>query len=151
MAYTYTDNPVSGGTAQQQSDAVRVLIQDTLTAAGANGGKFCTDAQIAFAIAEEMNVYMAAARLAELLGAASGNVATRRVGDVSITYDPKIYRDLAVLLRARGMAHQALYAGGQSVADKQTDRDDTDVVQPSFAIDDFEFKGAGMMVDERQS
>lgn len=151
MAFTYADDPDSDGTSAQQRDAVRFLIQDTLTAAGANGGKLVTDAQIAFAIAEEMNVYTAAASICDSLSAGKQGVSSRRVGDVSVSYDATFYRELGSRLRKRGETYMSLYAGGQSVSDKQTDRDDSDTVQPGIAVDDFEYEGAGSVSEERDS
>lgn len=149
MAFTYADDPDSDGTAAQQRDAIRVLIQDTLTAAGANGGRLVTDAQIVFFLAEEMNVYTAAAAVCDSLVAAAQGVGSRRVGDVSVTYDVNFYKELGNRLRRRGETYQAVYAGGQSVSEKDTDRADTTLVQPGFAVDDFEYDGAGSVQDER--
>lgn len=151
MPYTYDDDPDSDGTAAQKRDAVRLLIQDTKTAAGADGGKLVTDAQIAYFIAEEMNVYTAAAAACDSLVARAGGVSSRRVGDVSVSYDVGFYKELGSRLRKRGETYIGAYAGGISVSDKETDRVDTDVVQPSFAIDDFEYEGAGKVEDERDS
>ena len=151
MAYTYADAPDSVGTAAQKRDAVRFLIQDTKTAAGANGGKLVTDAEIAFAIVEEMNVYTAAASCCDSLVARAGGVSSRRVGDVSVSYDAGFYKELGARLRKRGEVYMTVYAGGISVSDKETDRTDTDVVQPGIAIDDFLYEGAGDPADERDS
>jgi hypothetical protein len=78
MAFTYSDNPSSTGTAAQKRDAVRFLIQDTDT----TNGKV-TDAQIAWALGEEPNVYGAAARCCEALANKHGNISSRSVGDSS--------------------------------------------------------------------
>lgn len=149
--YTYADDPDSDGTAAQKRDAVRFLIQDTTTAAGAAGGRLVTDAQIAFAIAEEMNVYTAAAAICDILVAQAKGVRSKSVGDVSVSYDAGFYESLGKRLRKRGETYVSVYAGGQSVSDKETDTADTDRVQPSFAIRDFEYEGAGTVEDERDS
>lgn len=151
MAFTYADDPDSDGSAAQKRDAVRFLIQDTLTAAGANGGKLVTDAQIAFAIAEEMNVYTAAAACCDSLVSRAQGVKSRSVGDVSVSYDVGFYMELGKRLRKRGESYQSVYAGGQSASEKESDREDTSLVQPGFAVDDFEYDGAAQTPDERES
>jgi hypothetical protein len=137
MAFTYSDNPSSTGTAAQKRDAVRFLIQDTDT----TNGKV-TDAQIAWALAEEPNVYGAAARCCEALANKHGNISSRSVGDTSISYDHQAYATLATTLRVKARSGlETPYCGGLSQGDKHTTESDTDRVEPDFKRGLFEFLG----------
>ncbi len=135
--YTYSDNPNSSGTTAQKRDAVRWLIQDTNTALGK-----VSDAEIAFTLVEEANVYAAAARCCEVLVAAAGSVKNRTVGSTSVSYDVAFYEKLAKTLRekARGQ-YEAPFCGGISVADKDTTESDSDRVAPDFFKGMHEFQG----------
>ena len=151
MAYTYSDDADSDGNAPQKRDAVRFLIQDTKTAAGAAGGKLVTDAEIAFSIAEEANVYMAAARCCETLVMRANGVSSRRVGPVSISYNSDTFEKLAKSLRARGGNYQRLYAGALTDTDKAEQQDDTDATQPDFKRGEYEYPGLEQLDQERES
>ncbi len=106
---------------------VRLLIQDTNTAR-----QLFQDNEIYFPITQEANVYMAAASLCRSLVAKAGSVKSKKVGELSITYDVAFYRMLAGQLEARGAGHQVPYAGGISVADKIAQQSDTDWVTPAI-------------------
>lgn len=123
MAWTY--DPAQVGT--DPLFQVRFLIQDTVSTR-----PLCQDEELNFLIANEANVYMAAAAACDSLVARSAGVQSRRVGDLALTYDPKFYRSLGATLRARGMSHQLPSAGGLSVADKIAQASDSDAVRPSF-------------------
>jgi len=137
MPYTYSDNPVSSGTAAQQRDAVRFLIQDT----DVTNGKV-TDAQIAFALTEEPNVYGAAARCCEALASNKANISSRSVGDTSIAYDHAAYATLAKTLRLKSRSGFELpFAGGISQSDKDTTESSSDRTKPDFFRGMFEKVG----------
>lgn len=128
MAWTYTNDPVLTGSAAQQRDAVRFLAQENDTLK-----QRVSDEEIAFALANEANPYMAAAMVAESVATRlSGNATTKTVGATTITRDAGYYRQLASELRARGSSHQMPYVGGISVADKQALEENTDAVAPMF-------------------
>lgn len=105
---------------------IRLLINDTNSAI-----PLFFDEEIDVMQTLEANTYCAAAALCESLTTIKGNVATKKVGELSITYNPKFYRDLAGMLRARGAGHQIPYAGGISVADKMAFASNTDYTQSS--------------------
>lgn len=130
MATTYTDDPVYGGTAAQKRDAVRFLAQDHRASQ-----MKVSDAEVAFLIAEEANVYMAAAACAEKVAGRSGNISSKSVGDLSISYGAEHYTTLAKTLRQRGMGYQLPILRGASISGKEILEEDSDAVQPSFARD----------------
>lgn len=123
MSWTYSGDP-----ANSAADAVRFLVQDTDSAR-----PLATDEEIAWALSEHNdNAYRAAAAVARSLGAASGNVARKRVGEVTIAYDPEFYRSLAAALEGQAVRAVSPWAGGISHADKEARELDTDRVEPSF-------------------
>jgi hypothetical protein len=121
MAWTY----VLANLSANGKDTVRFLIQDIQV-----GRPLCADEEIAWALASESNIYMAAALCCDILVARAGNVESRWIGDLRVTYDPQFYRGLAMLLRTRGVSHQIPYAGGISISDKMEQQQDTDATQP---------------------
>jgi len=121
MPYTYNDDPVAAGTASQKRDAVRALAQDNQASR-----MRVSDAEIAFLLTQESNIYTAAARCAEMVAGHIGNVTSRRVGDTSISYGPGYYTDLARTLRQRGQTYASPYAGALTNTDKTTTTSDTD-------------------------
>ena len=82
----------------------------------------------------EMNAFMAAAAACSSLVARAGNVKSKRVGDLGLTYDPQFYDGLRLRLQARGMTYQTLYVGGTSIADKLAEQANIDAVVPRFFI-----------------
>ena len=106
---------------------VRLLIQDTDTIR-----QLFQDAEIDWQLTKEANVYMTAAMLCDILVAKAGNVKSKRISELVISYSASFYRSLAGELRARGSGHQVPYAGGISIADKDALRDDSDWVPPAI-------------------
>ena len=132
MAYTYSDDPVISGTASQKRDAVRFLAQDNQ--ANASSAYKATDAEIAFLIASEANVFMAAGRLCQILANRPGPISMKKVGDLTIEFGSREdYLQLAQMLFARGMTYQIPTIGGVSRSDKELLSEDTDWLQPLFA------------------
>lgn len=114
--------------ASSSKDAVRFLIQDTQTTR-----QLMFDEEVTWVLTQEANTYMAAAACCDILVARGGNIKSKTVGDLSITYDVGFYRALAATLRARGLTHQTPYAGGISIADKIAQQGDSDWVPPAIS------------------
>ena len=120
MAWSY-DNGM--GT---DKDKVRFLIQDTNSSR-----QLFQDQEINWVISTEANIYTAAAQLCDILVTKAGGLKYKKIGDLSIAYDPAFYRTLSGQLRARGAGHQVPYAGGTSVADKTRQQENADATAPS--------------------
>jgi hypothetical protein len=132
MAYTYSDDPVVGGTAAQKRDAVRFLCQDNQ--ANASSAYKLTDAEIAFLIANEANVYMAAGMACDIIANRGGALSSKKVGDLELQWGSREdYVALGQKLKARGMTYQLPTIGGISYDDKETLTNDTDWIKPLFA------------------
>jgi len=136
MPWTYGGDPQAGGTAAQQRDAVRFLAQ--VNDSAAKPGSAILDAEIAFVLAEEPNVYCAAARIAEVAAGRTGGVQSKSIGGLAITYGAQHYQDLAAALRRRGSAYQLPSAGGLSVSEKDAVAADQDLVRPGFMRGEFD-------------
>ena len=134
MSATYTNQP---GT--RDIDTVRFEIDD----------KDCTpetdaaisDEEIQYLIDNNNHILLAAAAAADAVaGKYSDSPASKKVGDLSITYDAggiaATYTSLAKSLRRRAAVKvgSKVYAGGLSKADKKTQELDTDRVQPVFTM-----------------
>lgn len=128
MSWSYSGNP-----AASTLDKVRFLIGDTDT----------TDQQFSN---EEINAiladngdepYATAIVLIEGLIARYSRYISKSVGDLSISYGDRVkqYQSLLAGLRRRATLQLCKpYAGGISIADKQIDQADSDVVQPYFKV-----------------
>ena len=93
------------------------------------------DAEIAWVITEEGNVYLAAAAVARSIGAKFTEATSKQVGDLKIESQQKRdqFKKLADELKERGLLRAGRpYAGGISIDDKITVRDDDDRVVPAF-------------------
>jgi len=121
---TYTCNP-SG----RPIDAVRLLVGETECASAK-----LFDAEIQFFLDSECGLYYAAAAAADALCAHFAKSVTYRVGGSSkqLAELSKNYAALAAKLRAQADQGATIYAGGQSIAEKERDALDTDRVQPTF-------------------
>jgi hypothetical protein len=64
----------------------------------------------------------------------------QRTGDISVSYSQRIkhYRDLYRSLQAKLTLE--CYAGGISESDKEIDEEDTDRVEPAFAIGQMDYE-----------
>lgn len=115
-------------------DQVRLLIGDTSNAAAT---ELLADGEISWYLSQETNVYRAAASAAEAIAAKFARLADTSVGDVSVSNSQKSaqYTDLAkrLALKATKRGSAAAFAGGISVADRDTRLDDTDRVDPFFS------------------
>lgn len=128
MAFTYT---APGDT---DLSTVRFLIQDTVEATAA-----FSDAEITWALTETANVYLCAAGLAGTLAIKFARQADKTTGDLSISYSTRArtFAELAAALTAQANRRSVPtpFAGGISKADKDTNRDDDDIVEPAFVRD----------------
>ena len=93
MAWTYTDDPEN-----EPRDALRLVIGDTDTE-----DQQLTDAEVAYYIAQDDNLNLAAALAAEALAAKYSRASVRAVGDMSqqLANRYQSYYRLARQLRAR--------------------------------------------------
>jgi hypothetical protein len=128
MPHSYGGNPVADGSVSEQRDAVRFLAQDHTP-----GAMRCSDAEIAFALTNEANVWMAAA---SIVGLVLARLPTRKkVGSTEIERTHEQYGNLRDWLQSRGATHQMPYFGGLSRAGKSVDRADEDMIQGFFRRD----------------
>lgn len=135
MSWTYSGNPAASAL-----DEIRFLIGDT----DANN-QILQDEEILY----EANLvsggspptngnFLAAALCAEGVQSKVSRYADKSVGDLHISYNNQVrqYATLAVALRRRAtLAGVTIYSGGESKADKEANRTDTDLVQPAIQID----------------
>jgi hypothetical protein len=131
MAWTYV-NPTTG-----DRDKVRFLVGDTN-----DNDQLVTDEEIEWALETE-NVYNAAATVALSIALKFARQADKTVDDLSIKYSQKSknYMDLARELRTRANKRSFArpYLGGTSKAQKDSDAEDTDLVQPFFKKGQFDY------------
>lgn len=128
--------PYTGDPSRNLLDKVRFLLGDTDTP------EEMSDPEIQFLLDEEhMNPLRAAARGAEALASKwSTAVVEKQVGPLRISSGTRgltkaeRYMKLAKMLWSQAMRQSVVpWAGGISEQDKQTRRDDSDRVKPSFA------------------
>lgn len=112
-------------------DRVRFLVQDT----DAND-QLLQDEEIAWLLTEEGSVRAAAIIAAETVAGKFARQADSAVGDLSISYSQKQaqYAALAARLRRTASLSAVPLVGGISVSRKQTVEEDTDRVEPAFAV-----------------
>lgn len=124
MSWSYSGDPSSS-----DSDQVRFIIGDTNT-----DDQLVSDEEIAWSLTQG-SIYNAAAICARSIAASFSRFADKSVDDLKISYSQKSaqYSKLADNLESKD-AHKSLgvYAGGISVADKQSNEENTDRVSPSF-------------------
>ena len=127
-------------TAAPSSDKswIRLRIGDT-----SSGDQLLQDEEIEAHLTGEGSKYTAAALCAESVGAYFARRADKTVGRMSIAASKASegYFRLADRLRAELGMRVAPYAGGISIADKDTREDDSDRVSPAFTATMFEFPG----------
>ena len=126
MAWTYTNAP-----ATVERDAVRLLCGDTNSA-----DQLVSDEEIAYFLATEAGVSMAAASACEAIAAKlarkEGSV-SRRSGSISSTGSAS-YLEKAKTLRRRAAMSAEWFFGGQTKSGKAALRADSDAVQPHFTV-----------------
>lgn len=125
MTWTYDGDP-----SLSQRDEVRFLVGDTDTT-----DQLVTDEEIAYAIDQEANILLAAAKVAKAIMAKFARLVDKSVGDLKLNFSQRIdhYKELIDQLTERGMESAGVpYAGGISIIDKQNREEDTDRVDPTF-------------------
>lgn len=141
VTYTYSGDP-----ATSDLDAVRSLVGDTELAS--DGTLLATDEEVLWALATEGNYYRAAALVCESIGlrlAPRGGVASKKVGDLTISYQAGSsttdWSARATRLRLRANLSSTPEAGGISRTEKIANEDDTDLTTPSFRRGQFDTPG----------
>jgi hypothetical protein len=126
MTWTYTGDPSANN-----RDEVRFLIGDT-----DNTDPIVQDEEIAYAVAQEANNRLAAIRIVRSLIGKYSRKVDKSVGDLKISYSQiaKNYTDLAKFLEESddNLYAPIAYAGGISLSDKDTVRQDSDRTDPIF-------------------
>lgn len=122
MAWNYNSALTS------KKDQVRFVLQDT-----DENRQLFQDEEIEWMLTQEMNQYMVVARLCDVLIGKARSVRAKKVGSLAITYNPEFYLHLKGMAMAKGLSYELPYAGGISVSDKQSQQQNSDWVQPSFA------------------
>jgi len=132
--------PYSGNPANSPADEVWFLVGDTNSA-----DQQLADAEVAYLLAQNSTTLGAAIEAARALEARySGYADSRAIGDLKVTYAKLASRygalKVELIQLASGVGSganptrmvPAPYAGGQSLADKDTDAQDADSVRPFF-------------------
>ena len=123
---------------------VRMRVGDT-----SSGSYQVENEEIDAILDTEGNKYLAAAVVAESMGARNASKVDRRVGSLSISGSQGAgnYFTLARRLRFEAAMRSAPYAGGISESDKADVEADTDRVQPSFSVGQFDDPATAAIVD----
>jgi len=125
MSFSYSGDP-----SNSDKDQVRFLIGDT----DANS-PLLQDAEILYTLGDQGTVLSASVAACIGIAAKFARLMDESVGDVSKSYSQRQehYTKLADSLRRRDAENSVCpYAGGISVADKETLNQNTDYVEPSF-------------------
>jgi len=112
-------------------DQVRFLVQDTDSTA-----PLIQDEEIVWQLMEFPNVRRAAAEVASQIALKFARTPDIKDGDTTVSYSQRAtqYAALARTLKREATLLAAVpYAGGISIADKQTGEADTDRVRPAFS------------------
>ena len=139
MTWSYSGNPASSN-----RDSVRFLIFDTDT-----NDQLLSNEEIDYVLTKETKVHMAAAMCAEALAAKFARDIDRSVIGMSANPSrrPEFYLDLADRLRdqvGQSSSHAEVFAGGLTISGKDSLDADSDAVQPSFSIGQFDRSGTGV-------
>lgn len=137
--WTYTGNP-----ADSDKDRVRWLVGDVF-----DDDKQVSDEEITAAVTEAGNTYDAAAEVCDHLATRFAREAQKSVSaggglntSVSLSERSRAYALRSQDLRRRAaVSVSGVHAGGITISGKDANRDDTDLVQPAFAVDLFEIAG----------
>lgn len=125
MTWTYDGLPGTTSDAGRR-DAVRLHLRDT-----SSGRQLFSDEEVAFFLGiSGNNVFKASARGCDIMSAREAQA--KSIGDLSISGMGINWRDLAKQYRRDAASVALPYAGGLSIAEKQTASQDTDLVQPNF-------------------
>lgn len=134
MAFTYDD------TLATSRDQVRLNLGDTDSTA-----PIFSDAEIAYLLTLNADVRLAAALGADKAAAKYARQVDTTNGKLSVAAGQRAkgFRELAAQLRreSREQGGMSAFFGGQTVSGKDTLREDTDAVQPGFAVDSDQLPG----------
>lgn len=100
------------------------------------------DEEIDAILSDEGSKYLSAAACAEILGARYATASDKTIGKLSISQSGQSerYYALAKTLRRRATLFASPFAGGVSVSQKDSERSDSDRVQPAFSVDEFDYQ-----------
>jgi hypothetical protein len=131
MAFTY----LSTAPASSDRSYVRLRLGDTDI-----DNHQLDDAEIDALLDTYGNKFLAAAFLAETLGASNASRTDKKVGNLTISHSQtsKHYFDLATRLRYEATSRATVYAGGISVSDKAAVEQDSGRVAPKFSVGQFD-------------
>jgi len=126
-----------GDPAGSDNDAVRALLGDTSTSTA-----LLSDSEVSWLVAQHANVYYAASVGADMLFANNANaVVSKKVGDLALMTGSVSggvslnYQQLSAELRATAARlGVAPFAGGISIADKDTQIGDSDWDNPDISL-----------------
>lgn len=131
MTWSYDGDP-----ANSDLDAVRREIGDTNT-----NDQLLSNEEVNFALDQEGDsITAASARCCEWLMREYAKQADKTIGQLNIMLSQKSarYEAMATKLRKKGIKSAlAPYVGGLSETERDTDEDDTDLIQPIFTKDIF--------------
>jgi hypothetical protein len=124
VSATYGSNPIAS-----ELDAVRLWIGDTDMA-----DPILTDPEIQYFITTYDGIEEAASYSCEAIASKFSRMVDTSVGDVRIMYNQRVqkYLDLAARFRSRNVAKAMPWAGGISIAYKQSQAQNNGVTQPAF-------------------
>ncbi len=135
MSWSYSGNPASS-----PLDEVRFLIGDTNP-----DSQQLSDEEINYNITivsgpspPATGNFLAAAYSAGMIAATYARSVDKSVGDLSISYGNryKQFQTLSNSLKQRAtFAGVPVYVGGISIADKETNKNDADLIQPGVRVD----------------
>lgn len=130
MTWTYGGDPSAN-----DKDAVRFLSGDTDTT-----DQLVTDEEIAWLLTENPNVYSAAAESCRAIASKYARYADKTVGRISESASQKAdaYEARADSLDEKASMNCVPSFGGLSISEKEALDEDTDAVQPSFPIGDWD-------------
>jgi len=140
MTFTYA----STAPASSDRSYIRLRIGDT-----SSGSARFSDEELDAFLSVESNKYLAAAVAAESLMALYATKVDKSVGRLRISMQQASghFSKLAMRLRAEASMRVAPYAGGISIADKQDQNADTDRVNPSFSMGQYDDPSARIDID----
>jgi hypothetical protein len=110
-----------------------------------------SDESITAILAIESDPRTAAAICAESLAGKYAGLVDKKIGDLSISWSQRSKQWAEIAAKLRSSARSALFEpfiGGVSVSDKAARRADTDLVQPAFRRDLFDYDAQGGASDD---
>jgi hypothetical protein len=127
MTWSYSGDPST-----TDKDAVRYLSGDTNETASYT----VLDEEIAYSLTRFPAVDLAAAEIADVIAGKLSGTGSCKVGDVSrdSSMIAENFRKRAKDLRRGSLRHAVPFVGGRSKDEKRTLAEDTDLVQPAFAV-----------------